>query len=152
MKIWQLIIFSLLVAVASLSVKAEESIASLRGTHDLNALSKNATEAEVILPDSGVHPRDMPHQPPMVPHSVEKVRISLMKNQCLGCHGKLEFEEVGATEIGKNHYINRAGEELGHISTRYYFCTQCHASQVNKDPLVENNFQSILAKKQANKK
>ncbi len=146
MKTCQLVLVSLLVLVASFCLKAEESIASLRGTHDLNALSENATEADVILPEKGAHPRDMPHQPPMVPHSVDKVRISLMKNQCLGCHGKLEFKEVGATEIGKNHYINRAGEELGHVSTRYYFCTQCHAPQVNKDPLIDNNFQSIVTK------
>ena len=123
---------------------AEESIRSLRGKHAIKALSQKPRSARVILPDEGILPRDIPHQPPLIPHKTDKTRISLMKNQCLGCHGKLEFKEVGATEIGENHYINRKGEKLGHISTRYYFCTQCHAPQENLQPLVKNQFKSIV--------
>jgi cytochrome c-type protein NapB len=138
----------LIIAAFGVSIvqAAEESIPSLRGVHGINELSEAPMSAKVILPDEGIHPRDIPHQPPLIPHKTDKTRISLMKNQCLGCHGKLEFKEVGATEIGKNHYINREGEELGHISTRYYFCTQCHAPQENLKPLVNNDFQSIVKK------
>ncbi len=123
---------------------SDESIRSLRGKHAVNAPSQKPRSARVILPDEGILPRDIPHQPPLIPHKTDKTRISLMKNQCLGCHGKLEYKEVGATPIGENHYINRKGEKLGHISTRYYFCTQCHAPQENLQPLVKNEFKSIV--------
>lgn len=132
------------VCLSPLAQAEDESIGSLRGVHDLNELSEDPIKAKIILPDEGILPRDIPHQPPLIPHKTEKVRISIKKNQCLSCHGKLEFKEVGATEIGKNHYINRAGEELGHISTRYYFCTQCHVPQSDLKPIIKNDFQSIV--------
>lgn len=141
-----LTIAALLAAGLFSHLLADEGLASLRGVHAINELSETPLTAKVILPEKGIHPRDIPHQPPLIPHKTDKTRISLMKNQCLGCHGKLEFKEVGATEIGKNHYINRAGETLGHISTRYYFCTQCHAPQENLKPLIKNDFQSIVKK------
>jgi len=136
-----------LASLTGIAQAEEETIGSLRGVHGLGELSEAPKQAKIILPDEGIHPRDIPHQPPLIPHETEKVRISLMNNQCLGCHGKLEFKEIGATEIGKNHYINREGEELGHISTRYYFCTQCHAPQADLPPLIENKFQSIVKDK-----
>ncbi len=136
----------LVIGMVSVAQAGDEAIRSLRGVHGINELSEAPMSANVILPEKGIHPRDIPHQPPLIPHKTDKTRISLMKNQCLGCHGKLEFKEVGATEIGKNHYINRAGKTLGHISTRYYFCTQCHAPQENLKPLVTNNFKSIVKK------
>ncbi len=148
-KILSIYIAAFIMAVFGVSIAQakDESIPSLRGVHGINELSEAPMSAKIMLPDEGIHPRDIPHQPPLIPHKTDKTRISLMKNQCLGCHGKLEFKEVGATEIGENHYINRAGEKLGHISTRYYFCTQCHAPQENLKPLVKNNFASIVKDK-----
>ena len=140
-----LVTTSLFIASLMVTAQAEdESIGSLRGVHALNESSEKPKTAGIILPDEGILPRDIPYQPPLIPHETVKTRISLRENQCLGCHGKLEFKDIGATEIGKNHYINRAGEELGSISTRYYFCTQCHAAQEDLDPLIENKFQSIV--------
>ena len=138
------IMFFLLLALPASTIAADESVASLRGKHPIEAMSEKPLSAKVILPRDGIHPRDIPHQPPLIPHKTDKVRISLRQNQCLKCHGYLEYKEVGATKIGDNHYINRAGKVLNHISTRYYFCTQCHAPQEDLPPIVENKFKSII--------
>lgn len=115
---------------------------SLRGDRPLDLNSKRPARAPVILPDEGEFKKAYPTHPPMIPHKVDKTRISLKKNQCLKCHGDLEHKEIDAPMVSKTHFINRAGERLGHVSTRYYFCTQCHASQVDKTPLVQNVFSS----------
>ena len=76
----------------------------------------------------------------MVPHKVKADRISLKKNQCLECHGDLNYKDLDATKIHDSHFVNRAGERLGSVSTRFYFCTQCHAQQIDKTALVANDF------------
>ena len=113
---------------------------SLRGDRPLDVGSKRPARAEVILPDEGKFEKSYDTHPPMIPHKVEKTRISLKKNQCLRCHGDLEHKEIDAPMVSKTHFVNREGERLGHVSTRYYFCTQCHAPQTDKTPLVQNVF------------
>ena len=113
---------------------------SLRGDRPLDIGSKRPARAAVILPDEGEFRKSYPTHPPMIPHKVDKTRISLKKNQCLKCHGDLEHKEIDAPMVSKTHFINRKGERLGHVSTRYYFCTQCHAPQIDKTPLVQNAF------------
>ena len=113
---------------------------SLRGDRPLDIRSPRPARAEVVLPDEGKFEKSYPTHPPMIPHKVDKTRISLKQNQCLKCHGELEHEEIGAPMVSKTHFINRKGERLGHVSTRYYFCTQCHAPQLDKTPIVQNVF------------
>ncbi len=113
---------------------------SLRGDRPLDIGSKRPARADVILPDAGEFPKSYDTHPPMIPHKVDKTRISLKQNQCLRCHGELEHKEIDAPMVSKTHFINRAGKRLGHVSTRYYFCTQCHAPQIDKTPLVTNVF------------
>ncbi len=123
----------------SLSAGAVD-LRSLRGDRPLDAGSKRPARADVILPENGEFKKSYRTHPPMIPHKVDKTRISLKKNQCLKCHGDLEHEEINAPMVSKTHFVNRKGERLGHVSTRYYFCTQCHAPQVDKTPLVQNVF------------
>jgi cytochrome c-type protein NapB len=113
---------------------------SLRGDRPLDISSPRPARAEVILPEKGKFEKSYATHPPMIPHKVEKTRISLKQNQCLKCHGELEHKEIGAPMVSKTHFINRKGERLGHVSTRYYFCTQCHAPQLDKTPIVQNVF------------
>ena len=40
---------------------------------------------------------------------------------------KTEFSQ--AIPVSATHYIDRSGKVLGHISTRRYFCMQCHVAQ-----------------------
>ena len=113
---------------------------SLRGDRPLDVGSKRPARATVILPESGEFEKSYKTHPPMIPHKIGTARISLKKNQCLKCHGDLEYKEIKAPMVSKTHFVNRDGKRLGHVSTRYYFCTQCHASQIDKTPLVQNVF------------
>jgi len=117
-----------------------DGLYSLRGKKALSDMSDTPSAAGVILPTKGVHDRSYKGQPPQVPHLVKAKRISLKKNQCLECHGDQVFEEAETTKVHDSHYVNRAGEKLGKISTRFYFCTQCHAQQSDRAPLVANTF------------
>ena len=42
--------------------------------------------------------------------------------------------------VAKSHYLDRDGKELPSISTRRYFCLQCHVPQFDAEPLVQNTF------------
>ena len=39
--------------------------------------------------------------------------------------------------------MNRDGNFLAEISPRRYFCNQCHVTQVDAEPLVENTFMDM---------
>ena len=79
-------------------------------------------------------------QPPSIPHSIEKDRISLQENTCMTCHSKENFEKEKAPEIAESHYVARDGSTLDKPSSRRYFCNQCHTPQADLAPLVENTF------------
>jgi cytochrome c-type protein NapB len=129
-----------LVALAASPMVAADDLASLRGTRTIDTLSANPERAAVILPDDGEHKRSFDGQPPMIPHKVKPGRISLRTNQCLECHGAIEYKDLEAPLVHESHFVNRAGEDLGSVSTRFYFCNQCHAPQLDKTPLVTNTF------------
>jgi cytochrome c-type protein NapB len=50
-----------------------------------------------------------------------------------------EFSQ--AVPVSLTHFVNRDGQRLGQVSTRRYFCLQCHVSQETNRPLVGNSFQ-----------
>jgi cytochrome c-type protein NapB len=121
-------------------VAGADDLMSLRGDRPLDSLSRRPARAKVMLPDDLDHLRSFKQQPPTIPHGVAKTRISLKNNQCLTCHGDLNYRQAKAPMVSKTHFINRKGQRLGKVSTRYYFCNQCHAPQVDKTPLVKNDF------------
>ena len=118
---------------------AAESIASLRGDHDLNAGAIEATKKKPVSQKGGFE-RSYKQQPPMVPHSVEKDVINLKTNSCLKCHSKATAEKEKAPVAGESHFLDRDGKVEEKISSRRYFCNQCHAPQVDASPLVKNDF------------
>ena len=138
------ILFALVGAGGQLDALAADGAAdglySLRGKRPINDISEAPANVGVILPIKGVHDRSFKGQPPQVPHKVKAKRISLKSNQCLECHSDDNYEEAGTTQIHRSHFVNRAGERLGRVSTRFYFCNQCHVQQINKTPLVVNTF------------
>ena len=85
-------------------------------------------------------PRNFDMQPPTIPHRVDGYQIDKNFNKCLDCHahGKATFSQ--AVPVSSTHYIDRSGAVLDHVSTRRYFCMQCHIAQDPVQPLVGNSF------------
>ena len=91
--------------------------------------------------DRGPLPRDFVQQPPLIPHSIQNYQITKNFNKCLDCHSWSRAQETGATKISVTHFRDRDGHELAGVSTRRYFCVQCHVPQTDARPLVSNTFQ-----------
>ena len=90
-------------------------------------------------------PRGWERQPPVIPHRVDGYQVDKNFNKCLDCHarGKTDFSQ--AVPVSETHYIDRSGKRLEQISTRRYFCNQCHVAQDAVTPLVGNDFQGANA-------
>ena len=121
-----------------ISVSAQ-AIESLRGS---NALDKDAEmfEKRKQVKQKGGFERSYKIQPPMIPHATDKDKITLKSNTCMKCHSKKNHKKEKAPMIGETHFKDRDGKVLPELSSRRYFCNQCHATQVNAEQLVENNF------------
>ncbi len=76
-------------------------------------------------------------EPSMIPHTIDAYGITLENNMCLMCHEK---GISGASAIPESHFTDdRSGEVTEKVDGRRYFCTQCHTSQIDSEPLVKNN-------------
>ena len=87
--------------------------------------------------------RNYPEQPPTIPHSISGYQIDKNGNKCLTCHSRAGSARTQAPMISITHYMDRAGQALAAVSPRRYFCTQCHVSQNDVQPLVGNSFETI---------
>lgn len=87
--------------------------------------------------------RSYPTQPPTIPHRVDGYQIDKNFNKCLDCHARAKTEVSQAIPISVTHYTDRGGQTLGQVSTRRYFCMQCHVPQDAVRPLVANGFQDV---------
>lgn len=117
-------------------------VSSLRGDADLG--SENiAPDIKPYLKDNRPLPRDYLQQPPLIPHQTDGYVINLKHNKCLSCHSWKNYTEHNATKISQTHFESRDGAVMANVSTRRYFCTQCHVPQADAKPLVENTFQPV---------
>ena len=82
-------------------------------------------------------------QPPVIPHRVDGYQVDKSFNKCLDCHARSKAAAVQAIPVSITHYMDRDGKVLGQISTRRYFCLQCHVPQDAVSPIVKNNFQDV---------
>jgi len=89
--------------------------------------------------------RNYEMQPPIIPHRVDGYQIDKNFNKCLDCHARAKTDFSGAVPVSATHYIDRSGKELAQISTRRYFCLQCHVAQEPVQPLVGNGFRGVDA-------
>jgi len=121
---------------------AGEQVASLRGAYDLQAESLKPTKKKLVSQEGGFE-RSYKQQPPMIPHKIDKYRITLKNNGCMKCHDEKHYKKEKAPLVGESHFISRDGKKLDHISSRRYFCNQCHAPQVDAKPLVKNEFEGL---------
>jgi cytochrome c-type protein NapB len=121
---------------------AQEDVQSLRGANAIDAFSH-----EPILqrqkPDRDPIERDYVQQPPLIPHTVEGYKVNLRFNKCLTCHSWANYRKANATKISQTHFEDRHGDVLANISSRRYFCLQCHVSQTDADVLVKNTFKPV---------
>ena len=121
---------------------AEPQVATLRGTVDLTEEGPAPRMAPEINDDKRTD-RDYPMAAPSIPHKVDGYQIDLNANKCLSCHNRQRVEESQATMISVTHFMNRDGNFLDDVSPNRYFCTQCHTSQLDVKPLVDNEFVSM---------
>ncbi len=118
-----------------------EPVHSLRGIIDVDRLSESVPNRRSMAVDGGFGV-SFEDQPPLIPHGIDKTRITLNENSCLSCHGKAYAKTENATRPPKSHYRTREGDKLSQISTGRYFCTQCHVPQAYTKSLVENDFKN----------
>ena len=144
-KILHHLLIATIVAFSSFSINAnagEESISSLRGTHGLDEVSKEAEPKR--WPKDGLPiQRNYVQQPPLIPHKIDGYQINTKFNKCLSCHSWSKYRQSGATKISQTHFKGRDGIDLASVSSRRYFCTQCHVPQANATPLVGNTFTPV---------
>ena len=95
--------------------------------------------------DDQRRPRNYDMQPPTIPHRVDGYQIDKNFNKCLDCHARGKTEVSQAIPVSNTHYIDRSGKVLDHVSTRRYFCPQCHVAQDPVRPLVGNSFENVDA-------
>ena len=99
--------------------------------------------------DREPYARDFVQQPPLIPHTIKGYNITANFNKCMDCHAWSRTPDSGATKVSQSHFKDRDGRELSNISPRRYFCLQCHVSQVEAPPLVNNTFKPLPSMKQA---
>ncbi|WP_438464333.1 nitrate reductase cytochrome c-type subunit [Marinomonas sp. PE14-40] len=147
-----LISFSLIVSGVSSAQAQDVQVATMRDNILLTEEVAPPAIANVENKDLK-RMRDYPQQPPTVPHIISKYQIDKNVNQCMDCHARDKASEVQATPVGVSHYLNREGEYQAGMSPRRYFCTQCHVTQTESKPLIDNEFVDVndLMKPAANK-
>ncbi|MCW8903653.1 nitrate reductase cytochrome c-type subunit [Sedimenticola sp.] len=136
------VIVTLMVAMVTLMFTggAFSGVTSLRGDKELTAgADENPMRKQVIT--QGAVERSYKIQPPMIPHNIDKDTINLKTNTCMTCHSEKTYVQKKAPKAGDSHYVSRDGKVLETISTRRYFCNQCHAPQLNAEPIVNNQFE-----------
>ena len=90
-------------------------------------------------------PRNYDKQPPIIPHRIDGYQVDKNFNKCLDCHARGKTDFSRAVPVSETHYIDRSGKVLEQISTRRYFCNQCHVPQEPVAPLVSNTFEGLEA-------
>ena len=117
-------------------------IESLRGQVEVSAIN-NSEVMKRVPRDQHLIDRNYVQQPPMIPHTIRGYQVNLNANKCLSCHSFKNAGAMGATKISVTHFQSRDGKWLSDVSPRRYFCLQCHVTQADAKPLVENTFTPV---------
>ena len=131
-----------LLALAAALAWAEPLVDAMRGATPILEATQPPRLSNWVNDDNRM-PRNFAQQPPVIPHRVDGYQIDKNFNKCLDCHarGKTEFSQ--AVPVSETHYIDRSGKVLAQVSTRRYFCMQCHVAQDPVSPLVGNSFRDL---------
>ena len=117
-------------------------VKSLRGEEQLADINKSEPLKRVQRDQQPID-REYIQQPPLIPHTIRGYQVNLNANKCLSCHSFKNAGAMGATKISVTHFETREGTTLSDVSPRRYFCLQCHVTQADAKPLVENNFTPV---------
>jgi len=137
--------FGLFLAAAALVIvaaHADEPYSALRGDVPLTEegpAPRMAPEQNADLREA----RNYPEQPPVIPHKTDGYVVDARSNKCLSCHARARTQESQAPMVSITHFMDRDGQFLAAVSPRRYFCSQCHVSQLEVTPPVENDFVDI---------
>ena len=127
-------------ALAAAQAWAEPMVDAMRGATPILEATKPPRLSNSVNDDNRM-PRNFAQQPPVIPHRVDGYQIDKNFNKCLDCHARGKTEFSLAVPVSSTHYMNREGKVLAQVSTRRYFCMQCHVAQEPAKPLVGNSFQ-----------
>jgi nitrate reductase cytochrome c-type subunit len=128
-----------LVAAPAMAVE----LTGLRGPMPLDA-EPAAPPIPREVNDDRRRARNWPEQPPVIPHTITGYQITLNANRCLTCHGRQFTAQSQAPMISVTHFQDRDGQILAAVSPRRYFCTQCHVTQYEIEPLIPNQFEDVV--------
>lgn len=90
-----------------------------------------------------VRPVNYEMQPPTIPHAIDNYQLTVNTNRCMLCHTRSNAKKFQAPPVSDAHYLTRDGKVLEQISSRRYFCVQCHVVQTDAEPLVGNRFEGL---------
>ncbi|QNN55653.1 nitrate reductase cytochrome c-type subunit [Diaphorobacter ruginosibacter] len=115
---------------------------SARGTTPIMEMTKPPVLGNAVNDDVR-RTRNYTWQPPTIPHRVDGYQVDKNFNKCMDCHARAKAEISQAVPVSVTHYMTRDGQMLGQVSTRRYFCMQCHVAQDAVRPIVENRFLDV---------
>ena len=119
--------------------RAEPLVDAMRGPTPILDTTQPPRLSNWVNDDNRM-PRAFAQQPPVIPHRVDGYQIDKNFNKCLDCHARGKTEVSLAVPVSSTHYMNREGKVLEQVSTRRYFCMQCHVPQESSKPLIGNSF------------
>jgi len=131
-----------ILGVMTISVHAEDIIATYRGEAALNVEDNPPVMSKVVNKDLKLK-RNYPMQPPTIPHKIDNYQVDLRTNKCLSCHSRKRVEDSQAPMVSVTHFMDRDGNFLADVSPRRYFCNQCHVIQTEAKPLISNTFKDV---------
>ena len=142
-------VFTTFTATASDKAKIN-TVATLRDHTEITT-QKEPNRIPKVTNSDIKQARNYPMQPPVIPHTTRNYEVNLLNNKCLSCHSRQQTEKSQAPMVSVTHYMDRDGNFLAEVSPRRYFCNQCHVTQSNATPLIENTFTDMhsLMKKKA---
>ena len=132
-------VLAAMLALSAATAWAEPLVDAMRGATPILETTQPPRLSNAVNDDNRM-PRNFAQQPPVIPHRVDGYQIDKNFNKCLDCHAREKTAFSQAIPVSATHYVDRSGKVLDHISTRRYFCKQCHVAQEGVAPLVGNGF------------
>lgn len=139
--LFALVLISVLTTLSATAADKGEinTVATLRDHTEIDT-QKEPNRIPKVSNNDIKQSRNYPMQPPIIPHTTRNYEVNTMNNKCMSCHSRQQTEQSQAPMVSVTHYMDRDGNFLAEVSPRRYFCNQCHVTQTDAKPLIENTF------------